>query len=439
MMPVLTRRRLAATAASAAVLGSPLRHAMAQAAASDVTRSLPRNYAGATVRITWGNTPSYLDLAKFCDRFTEATGIHLEFQPLLQADRYQKLILDLSTKTNSFDVYITAYQWKSEVAPYVADLTHMDQEVKGVPPLAWDDYPERALDAYARYDNKYIATPLIGDASMLVWNKKMLRDAGLDADAPPSSWDAVYQRGEKVTQGKQYGFNMPAGKSVQTACMWITLFHGFGGQYLDGKGNPSLNTEPGVRAMRFMAERLQTVSPPGVLTWDFPEMLNALSTGQAAQGYMWTGGFSTLFDPKKSAIAGEVGWSPTPEAVLLGGWGLTINASSRNLEAAKLFVGWLTSQEISRQTALVTGTPCRTSAFNDAAVVARYPVLPAVLKGMEGHVATYAPIKEAEQINIMIYDEANAACAKTKTPEQAAADLQTKAMAFMKRRGYLHG
>jgi multiple sugar transport system substrate-binding protein len=154
---------------------------------------------------------------------------------------------------------------------------------------------------------------------------------------------------------------------------------------------------------------------------------------------MWTGGFSTLFDVSKSAIAGDVGWSPTPEAVLLGGWGLAVNAKSRNLDAARLFVGWLASREISLQTALVTGTPCRISAFKDPTVVARFPVLPAVLEGMSGRVATYCPIKDSEQVNIMIYDEVNAACAGTKTPEQAAASLQDKVATFMKRRGYLPG
>ena len=431
-MLAITRRSLAAAAASLL----PLRSAIAQA---EVTRTLPRTYAGATLRITWGNTPSSLALTKFCEEFTNATGIALEFQPLLQADRYQKLLLDLTTKTNAYDVYLTAYQWKDEVAPFVADLTHMDQEVKGLPPLEWDDYPKRALDAYALMGEKFIAVPIIGDASMLVWNKKILRAAGLDPEATPSDWNAVYEVGRKVMKDRQYGFNMPAGKSIQTACVFITLFHGFGGQYFDASGKPTLNTEPTVRTIRFMMDRLGAVSPPGILTWDFPEMLNGLASGQSAQGFMWTGGFSTLFDPNKSAMAGEVGWSATPEAVLLGGWGLTINATSRSLDAAKLFVGWLTSREISRQTALVTGTPCRTSAFNDPAVVAKFPVLPAVLKGMAGRVATYAPIKESEQINIMIYDEVNAACAKTKTPEQAAGDLQEKVTAFMKRRGYLRG
>ncbi len=435
-MQRITRRSLTAAALSAAL---PLREVMAQATTADVTRALPRSHAGATLRITWGNTPSYLALAKFCDAFTAATGIALEFQPLLQADRYQKLVLDLTTKTNAYDVYLTAYQWKDEVAPYVADLTRIDQEVKGMPPLEWDDYPARALDAYARVGEKFIAVPIIGDASMLVWNKKVLRAAGLDPEAVPADWNAVYETGRKVTKDRQFGFNMPAGKSIQTACVWITLFHGFGGGWFDAAGKPNLGSESGIRAIRFMVDRLGAVSPPGNLTWDFPEMLNGLASGQAAQGYMWTGGFSTLFDPAKSAMAGEVGWSATPEAVLLGGWGVTINATSRNLDAAKLFVGWLTSREISKQTALVTGTPCRISAFNDPAVVAKFPLMPAVVKGMSGRVATYAPIKESEQVNIMIYDEVNAACAKTKTPEQAAGDLNEKVATFMRRRGYLKG
>jgi multiple sugar transport system substrate-binding protein len=37
---------------------------------------------------------------------------------------------------------------------------------------------------------------------------------------------------------------------------------------------------------------------------------------------------------------------------LLGGWGVAANAKSRNLDAAKLFLGWLTSPEIVKQIGL---------------------------------------------------------------------------------------
>ena len=435
-----TRRGVIGAAALAVAGPAILRQAFGQEPAADaVTRALPRNHAGRVLNITWGSTPAYAQISAYCGRFAGATGIELKFVPLQQADRYQKMILDATSNTNSFDVSITAYQWKDEVAPYFADLSKMDQEVKGIPPLDLADYPQRALDAYSRVGDRLVTMPLLGDASILVWNKKALAEAGLPPDATPATWEAVHAAGAKLVGGGRYGFNMPAGKSIQTACVWITLFHAFGGRYFDEKGAPTFGSEAGIRAIRFMAERLGKVSPPGNLTWDFPEMINSVATGQAAQGYMWGGGLSTLFDPGKSAIAKDIGFSPTPEAVLLGGWGLGINAKGRNVEAAKLFVGWLTSPAVAREVALVSGSPCRTSTFTDPTVVAKYPGVPALLQGMQGKVATYPPIKEAEQVNIIVYDQVNAACAGTKTPEQAAADMQQGVATFLRRRGYNRG
>ena len=220
-------------------------------------------------------------------------------------------------------------------------------------------------------------------------------------------------------------------------CLWIVLFHSFGGTYFDSKGKPQFDTEPAIKAMRFMAKELRSVSPPDDLTWDFPEMLNSFATGQSAQGFMWPGGFSTISDPAKSAVAGQAGMRPTPGAVLLGGWSLGVNAKSPNLEAAKLYAAWLTSKEVVLRTAAFTGQPCRISAFKDPTLSAKFPQYPTVLAALEGPVVQYVPIKEAQQVHIMIFNQANAACAGTKTPEQAAADLQEQATQFMIRRGYL--
>src|SRR5260370_21289212 len=210
------------------------------------------------------------------------------------------------------------------------------------------------MDVYGRWKGKLMALPVNGSATFFVWNKKAYRDAGLDPDAAPQTWAQVHDAGLKLKKGQQYGFNMPAGKSIQTACMWITLFHGFGGQYFAADGQPSFGSEAGIRTMRFMAEQLEQISPPGNLTWDFPEMMNSFVTGQAAQGFMWPGGFSTILDPAKSVVAHDLGWAPTPEAVMLAGWAVSVNAQARGLEAAKLHVAWLTSDEVARRLLLLT-------------------------------------------------------------------------------------
>ena len=431
-MPGLTRRGLAAGVASAAIITRGARAEVAEA-----TKNLPKTYSGTRLNCAWGTGQVNVTMADFTKEFTEATGITLQFTALNSDDLQQKTILDLATKTNAFDVFLNAYQWKQEIGPYLADLTGMDQQVKGCPPLDLDDFPKAALDVWGRFNNKLFAIPINGSATCFVWNKKAFRDAGIDPDTAPKSWQDVADHGAKMVAGKQYGFNMPAGKSIQAACMWITVFHGFGGAYTDAKGMPTLNSPAGLRATKFIVEQLQKISPPGNLTWDFPEMVNACAVGASAQGFMWGGGFATLLDPAKSVVASDLGWSPTPEAVLLGGWALSVNAASKNMDAAKLLIGWITCKENASRLSRMSGQPARISAFTDPEAVKKYRQLPTMLQAMQSKVAMYMPIKDNGQVNIFIYDAVNAACAGTMSAEDAVNQIQAKTVDLMKRRGYL--
>lgn len=437
-MSNITRRTLGLAAAAATIALDPFARARAQAPAT-ATRNLPRAYSGTTLNVVWGPEPVNSAIANFTKEFQDATGINIQWTNVAHSERYQKIILDTTSNTNSFDVYLNAYQWKQELAPYVIDHSKLDQEVKGAPPMDLDDYPKRALDVQGRVGDKLMALPLNGSVTFLVWNKKAFQAAGIDPDTAPRTWEEVYQNGLKLRTGNQFGYNMPAGKNIQAACQWITIFHGLGGTYLDGNGMPNFGGEAGLGAMRMMSERLEKISPPGNLTWDNPEMINAVATGQAAQGFLWTGGFSTVLDPTKSVVAGSLGYAPCPQGALLGGWAVSVNAKSKNLDAAKLFVAWLTCKENGLRLAPLTGQPARISAFLDPDAVRKFPLLPAVLAGLSGPVAEYPPIKQSEQISILIYNEANAVCSGTKTAEAGAADLQAKVTDFMKRRGYLRG
>ena len=431
-MAKLTRRNLGIAAAASLAASS----ARAQPATTD---GLPKTYSGATLNVLWGPEPVNAAMAEYSRAFTDATGITFTWTNVAHTERYQKIILDTASRTNSFDIYLNAYQWKEELAPYVIDHATIEHDVPGAPPLDLADYPARALAVQGKVGAKLMALPLNGSVTFLVWNKKAYREVGLDPEAAPKTWDEVYANGQKLTHGNQYGYNLPAGKNIQDACQWITIFRGAGGDYLDAKGQPAFNAPPALAATRMMVDKLLKISPPGALTWDNPEMINAVATGQSAQGFMWTGGFSTLLDPAKSVVSHDLGYAPTPQGALLGGWAVSVNAKSKQLAAAKLYVAWLTSKRNAVPLALLTGQPARTSAFQDPSVVARFPLMPAVLQGMEGQVAEYPPIKQSEQICQFIYNEMNAVCAGDQTAEQGVAQMQTRVTEFMKRRGYLRG
>ncbi|MBI3707020.1 MAG: extracellular solute-binding protein [Proteobacteria bacterium] len=425
----IKRRDFVLGVSSLGLAGLPLRSAAAQ--------ELPRRYAGSTLNVLTRSTSAFEGTIQVGAQFTEATGIKLQYTRVAPGDQYQKLMLDLTGGTHSFDVTYFVYQWKYEIAPYLADLSTLEKDVPGAPPLVLNDYSPKLVEIYGKVDNRLVGLPILADVAFILWNKDAYKAKGFDPEIGPKSWQEIVERGKKLTDGKQFGYGLPAGKAIQCAVTWTLLYYGFGGRFFDAAGKPDLGGEAGIKTMRFMANELQPIAPPGNLAWDYNEMLTGFQTAQSTQTLMWPGGFANLSDPTKSSVAGRYGMVSPPGGSLLGGTSIGVNAKSTNLDAAKMYVAWMTSKDTVRRTALVGTPPARLSILQDPELVQRFPHYPRVLAALTGETFGYIPMKEAEQVHIMMYDEANAACAKLKTPEQAAADLQTKAVAFMTRRGYL--
>jgi multiple sugar transport system substrate-binding protein len=400
-------------------------------------QDMPRRYAGTTLNLLFRGSPAFDATVRLNRDFTEATGIELNVTRVAPSDHYAKMMLDMTSGTNAFDVALVLYQWKYEFAPFFAELSTINTDVPGAPPLALDDYPAKILEVYGKVGDRLMALPVLGDIAFLLSNRDAFAAKGIDP-APAATWEEVVKRGQALTGGGKFGYALPAGKTPQCYVTWTLLYHAFGGTYFAADGQPTLNSPAGIKAMRFMAEQLMPTSPQGNLTWDYNEVLTSFSTGQSAQAVMWAGGLGALSDPAKAAVAGHFAIASPPGGALLGGTGIGVNAKARQPEAARLYVAWLTSQAVTRRNAAQGTTSPRISTLSDPELVARYPFYPAVKAAMIGETFGYIPMKESEQVLVMIADEANAACAKIKTPEQAADDLQAKALQFMRRRGMLH-
>ena len=187
--------------------------------------------------------------------------------------------------------------------------------------------------------------------------------------------------------------------------------------------------------MKFMVEKLKGISPPGIITWGFSDVINAFCARETAQTYMWPGAMGTISDPKQSRVAGRFGWSPSPEKPLVGGWGIGVNKDSANKEAAYLYVVWFASPEIRKRVALIGGAPLRISVLTDPELVAKIPYFPAYQAAYEQAIE-WPAIKEMDQLDVLIANEVNAMVSGVKSPEQAAHDLQEKTFDLMKRYGY---
>lgn len=138
--------------------------------------------------------------------------------------------------------------------------------------------------------------------------------------------------------------------------------------------------------------------PPGVETTGFVENLATFLQGGSAMTISWppygrwAAGYGTdeeaLSWVPKSTIAGKVGYALPPggHPQLAAGFSLSVSASSKQKEAAYLFIQWLNSKEISLervQLPYALRDPFRDSHFASKEYQSRWPDAPEYLDALQ--------------------------------------------------------
>ena len=199
------------------------------------------------------------------------------------------------------------------------------------------------------------------------WNKKMFRDAGLDADKPPQTYDELVAACKKLTKtgpdGRvvQWGYaeSMDGGSPMlNTFERWL---YRAGGDILDARGTPTLNDRRGLRALQVIYDLIYThkCMDPGALQLGNPATRQVFNAGRVAMMSMWGSGWAESNDPNRATkdVIGNVGitilpaldLSITRSATIHGseGYAITKAAARRGVadEAWKL-LQYMTSETV---------------------------------------------------------------------------------------------
>jgi multiple sugar transport system substrate-binding protein len=115
--------------------------------------------------------------------FAEKTGIQVNVTVVPFSDLYQKMLTDLSTSTNAFDVYVFAPQWMVDyIEPgYLLDITDW---VAANEELEWDDIAPFFRDFSATYKGQTYTIPLDGDFQMVYYRTDVLEELGMEPRRP---------------------------------------------------------------------------------------------------------------------------------------------------------------------------------------------------------------------------------------------------------------
>ncbi|HET7839158.1 MAG TPA: extracellular solute-binding protein, partial [Rectinemataceae bacterium] len=311
--------------------------------------------------------------------------VSFELLKLSGDDLYQKSVIDLRSGTGTYDLILIddpkALQF--QMAGWLADLGDMYRKAgRAVDP---DFIP--SLANLCRLPNnpggKLYGLPFVGNVSLFAYRADLYKKYALP---DPKTWSDVLVAAKKISESEEgtNGVTFRGVKGNPIVTVFLPVFWAFGGELLDAKGQPTVNSPEGVKALSYFLE-LAKYAPKGVAMNNTAQVRDALLAGTAGIApEVWPAWLGNMDDPKLSKVAGKVRVMKHPgevkqSAPMIGIWHIAMPAATRNKDAAFAFLDFVTSRETQKLMAIKAGLPpSRSSVYDDAEVLKLRPWYPAV-------------------------------------------------------------
>ncbi|GGA38853.1 extracellular solute-binding protein [Paenibacillus physcomitrellae] len=237
----------------------------------------------------------------------------------------------------------------------------MAQEIRdNVAPAAWKPM---------EYDGKIYGFASQPGVSSLFWNKKLVKEAGLDPDKAPTTWDELLADVQKVTEagkGKFYGGGVYAGPNAGGYLRYGTLVVINGGGFADDQGQPTFNSDANVETVKFM-KQLNAAHPAGLMAnTNEGTYFDAFKKGQIA--YLIDGPWRAVESSQIGIDYGmaQIPLSPNgkPGNITIGAAFHSVPKDAKNKEAAFAYIRAMYSEDIQQ---LIADTGVRSPVLKSVA------------------------------------------------------------------------
>jgi arabinogalactan oligomer/maltooligosaccharide transport system substrate-binding protein len=367
--------------------------------------------------ILWNQESESEDVKKaIVDWTTEYTGMHPEVTFEVVDKQTETLREDFQTASLAGNPPDLLWTVNDHAGPFVA--ADIIQPVDGLFDLGV--FVDSALAAVEQ-GGKHWGVPISnGNHLMLLYNKKLVPE-------PPQDTDELFKIGKELTSGDTYGLVWN-----QVEPFWLVPWlGGFKGKvFADDGVTPTLNTPEMVATLQFLYDMKYDakIIPPES---DYDAADSLFKEGKAAMiinGDWSLGGYAEIEGL-------DFGVARIPKVVATGEWPkpytsgkyfmLPKDLSGDKLEAAKGFINWVTSKDIQLRQLDFKRLPALKTALDDPKV-AQDPIL----KGSAEQMTVGTPMPTVLEMRCnwdAMKPEMQAVLSDTKTPEDAAAAMQTAA------------
>jgi multiple sugar transport system substrate-binding protein len=274
--------------------------------------------------------------------------IHVKLQLVPWSEQSQKLATAIATHSEpdismmGNDV-VAQYAFAGRLLPLDSYIKQWSQQ-EGQD-VTKDFWPGDKL--YYRLNGHYYAAPIAEETRMLLYNKQILQQAGVDPSTL-TTWDSVLAAAKQI-KAKVSGVTpwlLSESKDYPTLQTLMTLYLSYGASMLNSQGACNFDTPQFKNALTFYTD----VYKNGL---DSPDATNVVQTDTDAafatgKVGLFIEGPWVLAELKGKPLYNQIGITPIPAGPkgrfgFLGGWPLVIWKDSKNPSAAAAFVHFASS------------------------------------------------------------------------------------------------
>jgi sn-glycerol 3-phosphate transport system substrate-binding protein len=357
----------------------------------------------------------------------------------IYAGTYQETIVKAITANKAGTPPTTAILLSTDMFTLIDEdaIVPFDELAASAEDKAWIKAFYPAFMANSQTGGKTWGIPFQRSTIVLYWNKELFKEAGLDPNRPPATWQEMLDDAQKLTKRDPSGNVTQYGVQIPSSGFPYWLFQGLttpnGVELMNSAGTETYFDKPAViEALAFWVDlgRKHKVMPTGVVEWgttpkDFFEKKIAM---------MWTttGNLTNVRNNAKFDFgvamlpAAKRRGSPT------GGGNFYVfkKASKEQQLAAVKLAKWMTQPERAAQWGIDTGyVAVRPDAWQTAKMteyVKGFPVAAVARDQLEFSVAELST-HDNQRVTKALNDGIQAALTGAKTPEQAMKDSQAEA------------
>ena len=430
---------------AAALAAAPV----ARAADWDIAKAAAP-YKGAELQVIFLDRPGYRAIIKLLPEFEKATGIKVNYEIVPYENTREKEVLNFSGQ-GDLSIALVDLVWIGEFAEngwiqpidkFTSDpkITDPNLNLKGFFPLL--------LDAFGSWGGKTYGLPFDNYSGLLFYNSCMLKEAGFDK--PPATWDELMNvYAPKLTKAdkKQYGYALQSLRGeTQSADSFMRFLWPFGGSLLDKSFHSNLMSPESQQGLN-NRQALMKYMPPGIVSYDHAEAVNALAQGQVAMITEWSAFYSTLTDPTTSKLGNCLGVAPEPAGPAgrlpaLGGFSLAVASQAPEdvQKAAWIFIQWATSEAIAKAYVEAGGVSGRMAVYEDPQIKATYKFVEPMVASWQKGVPEFRPRFPAwPAISEVIAEFGSKMMLGEVSVQQGSQEIGTRMEAILGKEGYYDG